>query len=474
MISFKFDDLLGVNVRLVTTAVENDLVNIAKKNSGFAAKASEVFYIPSANEAASLLVGLGEAEKVNAETLREAAFKAAQTLKSNKVTSANVEVADLELDNKLVLQAVAEGFLHSDYKFSRKTGEDANKKEELAISLNGFSVDGLDVQASVEEIQNLVEGIFFARDLANITSNEMHPETLANEAKEKLEPLGVKVTIFDEQEMQDMGMEAAYAVGKGSDFPPRFVVMEYNGDDSTNDRLALVGKAICYDSGGYSLKPSNSMKAMHDDMGGAATVIGAIFALAKNNVKTNVIGTFAATENLVSGKSYRVGDIIGSLSGKTIEIENTDAEGRVTLADSVHYASKQENVTGLIDIATLTGAALSALAREYTAVITNNDELFQAVKEAGERSGEKVWELPNDEVFKKMNHSKVADLTNSAGGGAGSATAGLFVGEFLDNQELPWVHLDIAGTAWLDSPDGYLPTRATGVHVKTFYNLLNK
>ena len=469
---FNFNNESGVLVQLVFADTESDLVTVAKNNSSFAGKKGETFYLPSVDGDATLIYGLGDKAEVTLEDLRNAGFKIVNTIKGAKATEANIQLVELDHSEADVIKALTEGAINTEYKFSHKTGED--EKVEVTVNFNNTSADLAELEAAVKETEVVMEGVFIARDLTNATSNYMHPEDLAQAAVDKLEPLGVKVTVYDEVQMQEMGMEAAYSVGKGSNWQPRFVVMEYNNDDSTEDRLGLVGKAICYDTGGYSLKPSNSMITMHEDMAGAASVIGGLYALAKNNVKTNLIATFAASENTVSGSSYRVGDIIGSLSGKTIEIQNTDAEGRVTLADSVYYTSKQDNVVGLIDIATLTGAAISALGSEYTGVITNNEEFYADVKASADAVGEKVWLLPNDQVFKDANKSKVADLTNSAKGGAGTATAGLFIGEFLDNQELPWVHLDVAGTSWYNAAKGYLPERATGYHVKLFYHLLAK
>lgn len=270
--------------------------------------------------------------------------------------------------------------------------------------------------------------------------------------------------------MQEKGLLASYSVGKGSDNQPRFIVMEYLNDKDSNERLGLVGKGITYDSGGYSLKPSDSMKTMFDDMSGAATVIGSIYAMAKANLKANVVGCIAACENAVSGHSYKPGDIIGSLSGKTIEIDNTDAEGRVTLADSVYYTATELKATRVIDLATLTGACLIALGEVYTGAVTNNQEFLDEVVKSAKVSGERIWQLPTHPLLGKLNDSRVADIKNSGGRLGGTITAGMFIGEFVNN--LPWVHLDIAGTAYLSSAYEYLPLGATGVHVKTLFNLV--
>jgi leucyl aminopeptidase len=244
--------------------------------------------------------------------------------------------------------------------------------------------------------------------------------------------------------------------------------MRYFGDTSNKDSiLGLVGKGLTYDSGGYSLKPTDSMVNMKNDMGGSAAVIGAMCAVSAMKLKVNVVAVVATCENMISGAAYKPGDIIGSMAGKTIEIMNTDAEGRLTLADAVHYIIEKEKASRIIDIATLTGAALVGLGTTTTAVITNNDEFYSELKNASDISGEKVWQLPSSDEYKKLIKSDVADLKNTGGRWAGTITAGLFIGEFVKNK--PWLHLDIAGTAWSDADKDYITKGGTGVGVRTLY-----
>ena len=270
-----------------------------------------------------------------------------------------------------------------------------------------------------------------------------------------------------------MGLKAYLSVAQGSDKAPHFIVMNYAGDPDSSYKTALVGKGLTYDSGGYSLKPSNSMKTMQSDMGGSATVIGAMHAIAQKKLKVNVVAVVAACENLLSGKAYKPGDIIGSLAGKTIEVDNTDAEGRLTLADAVYYATHELKADRVIDLATLTGACLIALGDEYTGLVTNNADFIQELKDAAQKAGEKIWELPTSKHFEKQNESKVADIKNTGGRLAGTITADMFVGAFVDGDK-PWIHMDIAGTAWLDNAYSYLPAGGTGIHVKTLTKLFEK
>ena len=315
---------------------------------------------------------------------------------------------------------------------------------------------------------NVLDAQFFARDLVNLRSNDIYPETLANKANERLSELGIEVKIYEEDEIREMGLTAFLEVARGSANRPRLIVMEYmNGGDEKP--LVFVGKGITYDTGGYSLKPTTGMLTMNCDMGGSATVIGAMEAIAKNKIKTNVVAIVAACENSISGNAYKPGDIIKARNGMSIDIANTDAEGRLTLADAVNYGVDTYKPSMIIDLATLTGAVLIALGETYTGVVTNNQEAFDLVQKAANEANEKIWQLPNDDFIRTYNKSDDADIKNSGGRYAGSVTAGQFIEAFVE--DYPWVHLDIAGTAYLSAPQGLNQKGATGVHVKTLYNL---
>ena len=306
-----------------------------------------------------------------------------------------------------------------------------------------------------------MSGVFFSRDLVNERAEYLYPETLANIASKELSALGVEVEVYDEKQCEELGLKGLLAVGRASDRKPRFIVMKYLNNPEDSEVIGLVGKGVTYDTGGYSIKQTaNSMDIMHCDMGGAGTVIGTMKLVATRKLKTNVIAIVGACENMIAGGSYKPGDIISTLSGKTVEVLNTDAEGRITLADSVYYATEKLKVSKVIDLATLTGACLVALAEFYTGAVTNNQEFFNELSKAAKEAGERVWQMP-------------ADVKNTGGRLGGTITAGLFIENFVAN-DVPWVHLDIAGTAYLSKAEKYLPKGATGVHVKTLYNLLNK
>lgn len=447
-----------------------ELYAYLKENELFKGNLGEIHSQISYTGDKVLLVGLGEKNKLQADNLRTVYFKVGKELMKSKVKSVDINVPKFEnIDYDKTLEAIVEGLLQSEYSFEKYLSEKKTKPSVENVYLDILEEHENMAKEIIEETINLVDGIFFARDLVNEPAMYMTPGVLANTAKSQLEELGVKVDIYNKKEIEKLGMNAFLAVAEGSVNEPKLIVMNYEGDPNSEEKLALVGKGLLFDSGGYSLKPANSMVTMHSDMAGSASVIGAMKALAKNKIKKNVVGIVAACENLISGGAYKPGDIVVSMSGKSIEVLNTDAEGRLTLADALWYATKEIKADKIVDIATLTGACVVALGSVNTGAITNNKELMANVKEASKLAGEPVWELPNNEEYKELIKGKFADLSNTGGRGAGAITAGLFLEEFVDNT--PWVHLDIAGTSYLGKERGYLPKGATGVPVKTLYYL---
>ena len=321
-----------------------------------------------------------------------------------------------------------------------------------------------------EERIGLAELVCAARDWVNGPANHMTPGALALKAEHLGQTYGFEVEILDESHILDLKMEAYYAVGKGSEEPPRLIVMRYFNDrDREKEVLGLVGKGITYDSGGLNIKTPAGMKNMRADMGGAAAVLGAMAALAKSKAKVNVVAVIPACENMISGRSYKIGDTISSMAGKTIFIESTDAEGRLTLADGVTYLIQKEGVNRLVDIATLTGAAGIALGHAATPVLSNDDVFFEKLEQAAAKSNEKIWRMPIFEDYKPLLKSKIADLTNLPDH-PGMITAGMFVGEFVEGK--PWIHIDIAATSWADKKTVLEAEGATGVGVKMLYYLI--
>ena len=468
----------GSNMKLITVAEDQETVEtnkelfeFIKEKEFFKGKLGETYGDFSLNGENVLFLGLGKKDKLTLNSIRKAFFNSAKELAKFKIDEIEIRLTDnFNLEAKDLVGAIAEGLLQSEYSFDKYMSEKKDKTTLKKVYIDMKDLKEDDLKSTITEVENIIDGIFLSRDLINERAMNMYPEALANSAKENLEPLGVKVEIFDKEKIEELGMKSFLAVSKGSTREPKFILMTYNGDTESDEKLALVGKGVTFDSGGYSLKPSTSMDTMHSDMGGASTVIGALKAIASSKLKKNIIGVIAACENMISGESYKPGDIIGSMSGKTIEVLNTDAEGRLTLADALYYAATVVKADKIIDLATLTGACVVALGGINTGAVSNNDELMGDLKKASEFSGEPIWELPNNEEYEEFIKSEVADLKNVGGSGAGSITAGLFLKEFID--EKPWVHLDIAGTAYLDKNMGYLPKGATGVHVKTLYNMV--
>lgn len=449
---------------------ENELYLYLRERELFKGDLAQVYLHLNPSGEDMLLLGLGEEDKLTIDSLRKAFHNAGKKLREAKVKSIGISIPKFsDLCYKRTIGAITEGLLQSEYAFEKYLTEKKIKPTLEEVYFNVLDDNEDKALEAIEESKILTEGIFLTRDLVNERAITMYPEILAKSTKDNLENLGVKVEIYGRKEIEIFGMKAFLAVTKGSSKEPQFIVMSYNGDPNSKDKIAFVGKGLTYDSGGYSLKPTSGMDTMFTDMAGAATVIGAMKSIAKAKLKKNVVGIIAACENLISGDAYKPGDIIGSMSGKTIEVDNTDAEGRLTLADALWYAAKEVKANKIIDLATLTGACVVALGDINTGAITNDDQLMQDIKEASDIAGEPIWQLPSNDEYRKLIKGNFADLKNTGGKGAGTITAGLFLEEFVDSTS--WVHLDIAGTAYIDKPSGYLPKGATGVHVKTLYYL---
>lgn len=412
-----------------------------------------------------IYLGLGEKEHFDREIFKEAVYKLGRFFLNKEITEISFDDNSLELDKKDYIYNIVNSLILAGYNFDYYKSEKTKYNIEninLPASFNSY-------EKNMEELVKVIDAQSFARDLVNLRSNDIYPETLANKAKEELSKYGVDVKVYEEDQIRQMGLTAFLQVAKGSDNKPRFIVMEYLKANDDQKPLVFVGKGLTYDSGGYSIKSSDGMKEMNSDMGGSATVIGALKAIACNNLKVNVVGIVAACENSISGRAYKPGDVIKARNKMTIEVDNTDAEGRITLADAVNYGVTEYKPQMIIDLATLTGAVLVALGETYTGAITNNQQAMDEVLKAAKETDEKIWQLPNDNFLRKYNNSEVADIKNSGGRLAGSITAGQFVGAFIE--DYPWVHLDIAGTAYLSKAQGPYQEGATGVQVKTLYQL---
>ncbi len=404
------------------------------------------------------------------DALEELVAEAAKHLRELKVQTVDAVLADEALrgwtetlfQQLLLMDDCFDGYQTSGIQ-PIDPGADSPEKEPFKPTITVFLPQEFDLAAEEKNLAaagHVAEGIRIARRLVNEPANVLIPERLAQEAAQLAVKHGFEIEVFDEEQIQQMGLKAFWSVAKGSDAPPRFLVMRYMNHPG-GELLALVGKGLTYDSGGYALKPAAGMATMFCDMGGAAAVIGAISTLSAMKAKVNVVAIVAACENMISGRAYHNGDIIGSLAGKYIEVVNTDAEGRITLSDPITYAANVVKADKIIDIATLTGAVGIALGREITAVVADDEDIWQALSKASEESGDKVWRMPHYEHLAKHNKSERADIKNSGGRPAGTATAALFCRAFAFGK--PWGHLDIAGTAYQEKASAKAPAGATGV-----------
>jgi leucyl aminopeptidase len=370
-----------------------------------------------------------------------------------------------------LLQSVVEGAVLADYDSDPYRTEPNGDLEVDLFVLAGESLAASDdVNAAVERGRAIGEAANFTRTLVNEPANRMTPSILAGQAREMATRMGLDFQELGEEEIRDLKMGAFLAVAQGSDEPPRLLVLRYVPPEAPEAPvIGLVGKGITFDSGGISLKPSLDMHEMKTDMAGGATMLGVMQAIAQIKPKVRVIAVIPATENMPSGKACRPGDVITSMSGKTIEILNTDAEGRLALADSLTYA-RQLGCNVLIDAATLTGAVSVALGKITTGVFGRDQEWVNRVIASGSEMGERMWQLPVDDEYRELYKSTIGDLANTGGRYGGAITAAMFVGEFAG--DTPWVHLDIAGTAWSKEEKPWLAKGPTGVPVRTLVHVL--
>ena len=431
--------------------------------------------LEAGGEGSALSLRMGEEGRVltaclgdqpTAETARRVAAKAVKALRDLGVSSAVLDAAPavkaLGADG---LAALAQGAELVCYR-----RESWKETEDKPFTLYLTGTEGLDGAAILAETERVTRAVCLARDLTNRPGNMLTPELLAKAVTGAAEKAGVEAQVLDERETRALGMGAYHAVGDSAAHPPRLIVLRWKGGEPGAAPIALVGKGVCYDSGGYNLKSGPGLKNMCTDMAGAAAVCGAMLALAENRVPVNVTAVIPAVENRISPDSMVPGDVVTSMSGKTIQINNTDAEGRLVLADAVTYAIRKEGASRVVDIATLTGACVAALGHTTAGLVSNSDELCGAVLTAAARWGEQYWRFPAFPEDKKMIECPVADLSNVSSDGCGAITGGLFIGAFAG--DVPWVHMDIAGTARVDRPyREYQTAGATGAGVATLYQL---
>ncbi|MGI9019146.1 MAG: leucyl aminopeptidase [Solirubrobacterales bacterium] len=429
---------------------------------------------PSASERV-LIVGLGDREKLNPERLRVAAAVALRGAQS--VEAASIAWILPEASARVALAAAAgaivEGTILASYRFDRFRTSDDEPKPGAVDRLALVAPEGVEVDPLKTEVRFARAGAMGAnraRELQDLPANILNPTYLADRARQisvAFEPVSAEV--IDRAGAEELGMGGLVAVAKGTAEEPALIVLRYSGGADGVAPVGLVGKAVTFDSGGISIKPSAKMEEMKFDMSGGAAVLEAVAAIAELGLPINVVAAIPSTENMPSGTATRPGDIITQLNGKTVEVNNTDAEGRLILADALTYCVRELGADRVVDLATLTGAVLIALGSTYAALVSNDDAWAEQVGAAAERTGELAWRLPLHEEFKELTKGKVADLTNaSAKRKAGTIYAASFLEEFVDSK--PWVHLDIAGTAW-DVGREYVGNGATGYGVRLLVSL---
>jgi leucyl aminopeptidase len=415
-----------------------------------------------------LLVGGGKREDFDFDAVRTVSGAAARFLRAKGAKSmAILRRSQLEIVKSA--EAVVEGVLLGLYEADTYKTQDREERriESLILcTVGGGSTE--DLERGITRGRILAEATNFARELVNEPGNSMTPSVLAERAREMAGRVGLEIDVLDEARLKELGMNAILGVGKGSDEPARLVVLRYSPDGAPADQtVAIVGKGVTFDSGGISIKPGEGMERMKYDMAGAAATFGAMRAIAQLQPKVNVIGVAPLVENMPSGRALKPGDIVRGMSGRTIEILNTDAEGRLILSDALTYA-RRLGATEIVDLATLTGAVSIALGSVNAAVLGTDDALVERIVESGRAAGERYWRLPLDPEYREIVKSDVADLRNSTGRAAGTITAAHFLREFAE--DTPWAHLDIAGVAWQGEKKAHLAKGPSGFGVRTLVN----
>ncbi len=470
--------ILAVGILEGKTELSGDLAKLDQKLAGTISDliADEEFEGKSGSTAVSrvggknpirkiALVGLGKAEDLSIDSWRNAAAEIARVAKKDRSLGIHIP-SELESPTE-VAQAITEAIILALHEDNRFKSEPESKEPKLeTIELIGLA--GQD--QAIAKGTTIAEGVILARELVNAPANEVTPVTMAETAQQLAQDYGLEIKILEESDCAkfEQGMGAYIGVGKASEIPPKFIHLTYKPQGTAKRKVAIVGKSLTFDSGGLNLKPSGSgIETMKMDMGGGAATLGAAKAIAQLKPDVEVHFICAATENMISGKAMHPGDILKAANGKTIEVNNTDAEGRLTLADALVYAEKLE-VDAIVDLATLTGACVVALGNDIAGLWSNDETLAQEMKTAAELAGEKFWQLPMEEKYFEGLKSQIADMKNTGPRAGGSITAALFLKQFI--KDTPWMHLDVAGPVWTDSVSGVNNKGATGFPVRTLVN----
>lgn len=467
------DEKPGTIVERADKALGGMIARLMKRGD-FKPKPGAVHFLyPEGRIAAErlLLAGLGKRKEFTLNRLRQAAGKAAPSLRTAGAKDISVVVDGLGLDSEESAQALVEGSVLGLYRFLKyKTNDEKDRDKEIRTItiLTEAAAPVKAMQKGVTVGKIIADSTVMARDMVSSPSVDMTPAIIAAKAREIAREFGLKLQVLERKQMEKLGMGALLGVAAGSAQPPKFIIVEYR-KGGKKPFIALVGKTITFDSGGISIKPAENMDRMKDDMSGGAAVLGALRTAAALKLPLNIVGLLPATENMPSGSAYKPGDVLRTLSGQTIEILNTDAEGRLVLSDALAYACRYKPAV-IIDIATLTGACGIALGNEAAGMLGTNDTFKQKLREAGEKTGERVWELPLWEEYYDQIKSDIADMKNTGGRAGGVITASALLSKFV--QKYPWVHLDIAAMAWSEKDRPYTPKGATGIGMRLLTQFL--
>ncbi|HZS94740.1 MAG TPA: leucyl aminopeptidase [Chloroflexota bacterium] len=476
---FEGDTAFRDDASAVDRALDGRLRDLLRSGE-FEGKPNETVLFHTQGKAAAkrvLLVGLGKKKDLRLDTIRQAFGCAAKRVRQAKATAFTAALPQVSLPRTSaieVAQAMVEGAVLGSYQFSAYRSENRAEAKNLAR----MTV----VTSRPEELDDLKEGVrrgvatseaaVFVRDLCNHPSNVMTPSRIAQEAKTIAREHGVKLKVLERVDMEKLGMGALLGVARGSHEPPKFIILDYRGTGTEGRHakpIVFVGKTITFDTGGISLKPAENMEQMKADMTGGAEVLATVRAAARLRLPIHVIGILPATENMPGGGAMKPGDIVKTLSGQTVEVQNTDAEGRLILADGLAYATRYKPAA-VIDVATLTGACMVALGQFAIGMFGNDETLKESMRKAGLKTGERVWEMPLWEEYFEQLKSDVADMRNIGGRGGGMITAALFLSKFVG--DYPWVHLDIASTDWSERERAYIPKGPTGIGTRLLIQYL--
>lgn len=441
------------NIAKAVDEASNGAISAVLKRGDLAGKPGQTLLLhslPGLKAERVLLVGSGK-DALGDRSWRKLAVSVAGVLKSLGGSDAVLALDDVAVTGRDAhygkYRLLAETLLDGDYLFDRFKSQKAEPRALKKITLLADKAGLAEVERAVKHASAIASGMSLTRDLGNLPPNLCHPSYLAEQAKELGKAnKGLKVEVFDEKKIKDLGMGAFYAVGQGSEQPPRLIVMQYQGGKKSEKPFVLVGKGITFDTGGISLKPGAGMDEMKYDMCGAASVFGTLRAVLELKLPINLVCILACAENMPSGNATRPGDIVTTMSGQTVEILNTDAEGRLVLCDALTYAERFKP-QAVIDIATLTGACIVALGSHTTGLLGNNDDLLEQLLSAGKRADDRAWQLPLFDEYQEQLDSPFADIANIGGPKAGTITAACFLSRFA--KAYNWAHLDIAGTAWI-------------------------